>query len=84
MSTYSKRQNKKTLGIQNIKGVSVINVPNGRKFNVKFRAEMERNGQRYNGGTVSTVAEATQLANDLFTQVFSGKRSAQKAGYWNN
>lgn len=84
MSTYSKRQTKKTLGIQNIKGVSVVNTQDGKKFTVKFRAEMERNGQRFLGGTATSTTEAATLANKLFTQVFGGKRLAQKAGYWNN
>ncbi len=83
MSTYSKRQNKKSLGIENLQGVSVVNVPAGKKFNVKFRAEVRRDGRLINGGTADTSLEAAQLANRLFTEVYGSKRLAQKAGYWN-
>lgn len=83
MSIYSKRQNKKTLEIENLKGVSVINLPSGKKFNVKFRAETERNGQRYYGGYAATSHDAAKLANVMFTEVYGNKRAAQKAGCWN-
>jgi len=84
MSTYSKRQTKKSLGITNVKGVSVVNVPNGKKFSVRYKVEKEHNGQRVYEGYADNQAEAANLANKMFENIYGGRRAAQKAGYWNN
>lgn len=83
MSTFSKKQNKKTLGIENLKGVTVMNIPCGRKFGVKYKAETRRNSSHFYGGIADTAKEAAKLANSMFEQLYHGKRAAQKAGYWN-
>ena len=81
--TYSKRQNKKTLGIKNLKGVSVSNKLNGKKYEVKFKAEVRRNGKKMYGGSADTAREAAALANLLFVEIYGNKRAALKEGYWN-
>lgn len=83
MSTFSKKQNKKTLGIENLKGVTVMNIPCGKKFGVKFKAETRRNSNHFYGGISDTAHEAAKKANVMFAELYHGKRAAQKAGYWN-
>ena len=84
MNLYSTRQNKKSLKIEHLLGVSVVNVKNGTKYAVKFRAEVRRNGSLLSGGTATTPEEAAVLANNLFKEVYGGIRNAKKAGYWNS
>lgn len=81
--TYSKRQNKKTLNITDLKGVTVMNKPNGKKFNVRFRAEVCYNGVTLQRQPFTTATEAAEQANKFFKQIFGGIRAAKKAGYWN-
>lgn len=84
MSTYSRRQTKKSLGITELHGVSVVNIPTGNKFDVRFRAETRRNGTHISGGLADTSQEAAKLANNMFSNIYGGHRAAKKAGYWNN
>lgn len=84
MSTFTKRQNKKSLGIENLKGVTVMNIPSGKKFNVKFKAETRHDGQHHYGGIADSSHEAAKLANSMFSQIYGGYRLAQKAGCWNS
>lgn len=83
MSTFSKKQSKKTLGIEKLKGVTVMNIPCGKKFGVKFKAETRRNLSHHYGGIADTANEAAKLANTMFSKLYHGQRAAQKAGYWN-
>lgn len=84
MKNYSKRQNKKTLGIQGLKGVAVLNVKSNKGFTVRFRAELKKDGERYFESYVTTSEEAAQSANRLFKRIFGTKKAAVKAGYWND
>lgn len=84
MSNYSKRQSKKTLGIQNLKGVSVANTRVGNKYNVKFRAEAMNEGKAYFNGSYPTATDAAHAANKLFKQFYGSANAAKKAGKWNS
>lgn len=85
MKNYKKKQNKKTLGIENLKGVTVRNLPakKGTGFNVFFKAEVRKGGQHFFNGQVTTPIEAAELANSIFKNIYGNKRSAKKANYWN-
>lgn len=85
MKHYTKKQNKKTLGIENLKGVTVRNYPSktGKGFNISFRAEVRHKGDHYYNGQVATPIEAATLANDIYKTIYGNKRAAKKANYWN-
>lgn len=84
MKTYSKRQNKKTLGLDNLKGITVLNKKNdNNKYEVRFRAEVVVNGTKLQRGSFGTANEAAEVANNFYKQIFGGIRAAKKAGYWN-
>lgn len=81
--TSTKRQNKKSLKITQLKGVTVLNIPNGGKYDVRFRAEVTVDGTTLQRGTFATHQEAAEQANSFYKQIFGGIRAAKKAGYWN-
>jgi len=81
---YSSRQTKKTLAIDNLKGVAVKNTPSGKGYTVSFRAELIHNGDRYYSSYVSTSQEAAKEANKLFKSIYGDARAAKKNGYWNS
>lgn len=80
---YSKRQTKKTLGLDNLKGVSLKNKITGKTFTVSFKAELEYKGERYQSKYFATPQEAAKEANKLFKSIFGDARAAKKNGYWN-
>lgn len=83
MKIYAKRQNKKSLGIDNLKGVSVKNNPTNGGFTVKYRAEVKVDGNRYTAYYVNSSQEAAKDANGMFKSIYGNARAAKKAGYWN-
>jgi hypothetical protein len=80
---YKTRQNKKTLGINNLKGISVRNIEETTGYSVLFVAETRNEGNRYYNGQSDSVKEATKMANEMFKSIYGDTRSAKKAGYWN-
>lgn len=83
MATYKTRQNKKTLGVSNLKGVSVRNIEESNGYSVVFVAETKKAGNRYYNGFSASAKEAAKMANDMFKSIYGDARSAKKAGYWN-
>ncbi len=81
--SYSTKQNKKTLGIENLKGVTVQNTKSGTGYNVTFRAEVMRDGFRYLQANLPTPKEAAKVANSFFKDIYGSYQSAKKAGFWN-
>jgi len=80
---YPQRQNKQSLGIENLKGVTVANSKSGTGFKVSFRAEVVSNGERLLQTGFATAAAAAKVANSFYKQIFGSYREAKKAGYWN-
>ena len=83
MSTYKTPQNKKTLGLTNLKGVSVRNQETDNGYIVTFRAEAQNNGDRFYGSYTTSSSQAAKDANNLFRQIYGNARAAQKANRWN-
>lgn len=83
MNLFKHRQNKKTLGLKKLKGVTIINIPFKNKFNIKFKAEVRYNANHFYGGIANTSKKAAKLANSMFLKLYQSKRAAKKAGYWN-
>jgi cyclopropane fatty-acyl-phospholipid synthase-like methyltransferase len=83
MTTTKTRQTKKSLGLSNLKGVTVLNIPTGKRYAQRYRAEVTVNGTTLQRGTFATAQEAAEQANNFYKQIFGGIRAAKKAGYWN-
>lgn len=84
MTLYSKRQTKKTLGLENFKGITVLNKPKDKGFEVKFRAEVsDPSNGKMQKESFATANEAAAYANKFFKAIYGDAKSAKKAGFWN-
>lgn len=80
---YKKRQNKSSLGIENLKGVTVNNKQVGNQYAVTYRSEVTHNGNRIRSSYFNEPLAAAKEANKVYKEIFGNAKNAKKAGYWN-